>query len=161
MAVPQEQGAVAHPVIDVLVAVDVPLARAGRTLDIGRKRQQMADVVGDAARDRAPRALPQRGGLGVLGAVLLVDRHGRLLGCPAPIIPERAANPGTPIAASRNRSTIAAWVSADSPSTVCSRRLVTPSHAPTATQAVISRRSSSGVWRRSLPTRRPSAATMP
>src|SRR5262249_25979681 len=138
VTVPQEEGAVPHPVIDVLVAVDVPLACAGRALDVGRKRRQMADVVGDAARNRAPRALPERGGLGVLGAVLHVDRHDRLLGCSAPIIPERAVNPGTPIAANRNRSTIAAWVSAVSPSTVFSRRLVTPSHAPTATQAVIS-----------------------
>src|SRR5262245_23514841 len=49
MAVAEEEGAVAHPVIDVLVAVDVPLVAPSRALDVDRKRQLMPDVVGDAA----------------------------------------------------------------------------------------------------------------
>src|SRR5262249_55762318 len=146
MAVAQEERAVAHPVVDVLVAVDVPLAGAGRALDVGRERSQMADVVGDTAGNRMARALPERGGLRVLGAVLLVDRHRRLSLLTvrlAPMIPERDAN--------RSKSTTPACVSAPRLSTVASRRRVTPSHAPAATQAAMSRRSTSAVCKRSSP----------
>src|SRR6185369_2175938 len=127
MAVTEKERAVPHPVVDILVAVDVPLARAGRALDVGRERSQVANVVSDTAGNRLARALPERGRLRVLRAVLVVDRHRRdpLLSMLAPMIPERDAN--------RSRSTTAACVSAPRLSTVGSRRRVTPSQAPAAT----------------------------
>src|SRR5262245_3892649 len=60
MRVSEEQGAVSHPVVDVLAAVDVPLAGAARALHIQRERREVPAVVGDAARDDASCALPAR-----------------------------------------------------------------------------------------------------
>ena len=53
MAVAEEQGAVPHPVVDVLVAVHVPLVGALGALHVDRERGQVPAVVGDAARDHA------------------------------------------------------------------------------------------------------------
>src|SRR3989338_8791179 len=144
---PQQGRAVAHPVVDVLVAVGVPLARAARALDVDGEGREVADVVGDAAGDRRARPLPERGRLRVPGAVLLEDRHG------PPIIPERAA--------SRSSSTTAAWASRGSASTVGSRRRVTPSWPPAATHAAVSRASSPGGCGRPRPLGRASAAATP
>ena len=60
MGVPQEQGAVPHPVVDVLAAVHVPLAGPGGPLDVERERRQVPAVVRDAAGDHPPSALPAR-----------------------------------------------------------------------------------------------------
>src|SRR5256885_17013617 len=127
-------------------ALPVPLVGALGALDVDRERRQVTDVVGDPAGDRGPGALPERSRLGVLGAVLLVDFHGRM-------IPERPAQ--------RRSSTTAACVSSGRPSTVASRRRVTPSAAPAATQAWTRRRSSAAECRRSRPVSCESAAATP
>ena len=49
MAVAEEERAVAHPVVDELVAVHVPLARSQRALHVDREGLEMAAVVGDPA----------------------------------------------------------------------------------------------------------------
>ena len=59
IVVAQNQRAVAHPVVDQLVAVDVPLARAVGAFDVDRKGREVAAVVRDATRDRLARALEQ------------------------------------------------------------------------------------------------------
>ncbi len=74
----EEERAVAHPVVDVLVAVDVPLVAALRARHVGPERQQVADVVGDAAGNGLARALGQGGRSRMLGPVLLQDGHRRL-----------------------------------------------------------------------------------
>src|SRR4030095_7631409 len=99
-----EQGAPCpHPGADVLVAGDVPLARARGALDVGRKRREVADVVGDAARNREPGPLPERGRPWMLRAILFVDRHGcvRLPLRTPPMIPEQDANRGRSTRATR------------------------------------------------------------
>src|SRR5262249_14977718 len=85
VAVTEEERAVPHPVVDVLVAVDVPLAAAAGALDVDGKRQMMADIVGHAAGNGPPRALGERGRLGVLRPVFFDDRH-RWMITPAPPI---------------------------------------------------------------------------
>ena len=57
MVVPQQQRAVAHPVVDELVAVDVPLAAAVGPLDVDREWDEIATVVGDATGDCFAREL--------------------------------------------------------------------------------------------------------
>ena len=49
MVVTQQQRTVAHNVVHVLVAIDVPLARAGRAFDVDRVGLHVADVVSDSA----------------------------------------------------------------------------------------------------------------
>src|SRR6266446_3451198 len=115
IAVPEEQGAMAHPVVDVLVAVHVPLAHAGRAVDVDGERREMADVVRDPAGDHFARAIVQRGGLRMQRPVSLQDRHR---------CPPRAFM----------SSTIPAWAAKGTPSTVASRRRVMPSTAPARTQ---------------------------
>ena len=60
VGVPEEQRAVPHPVVDVLAAVDVPLAGTRRPLDVERERREIPTVVRDAAGDHASGALPAR-----------------------------------------------------------------------------------------------------
>src|SRR4029453_699586 len=149
VAVAREERAVAHPVVDVLVAVDVPLAAAGRAIDVDRMRGQVTDVVGDPAWNRLARLLGERGRLGMLRAVLVQDAHAR-----SPRLdPWPHDNPSS--------ATSAAWVSASGASTVGSRRRVRPADAPAPTQASMSFRSSAGVCSSVWPVSRPSWATMP
>ena len=61
VAMAQEEGAVPAEVIDVLVAVDVPLARSGSARGIDRIGQQGAAVVGEAGRNHFARALVKLG----------------------------------------------------------------------------------------------------
>ena len=49
VAVPEEERAVTHPVVHVLVAVHVPLARALRAIHVDGKRLEVTAVVRDAA----------------------------------------------------------------------------------------------------------------
>src|SRR5262249_18274719 len=49
MAMPQDERAVPADVIDVLVAVDVPLSRAGRAINVDRVRLEITRVVRYAA----------------------------------------------------------------------------------------------------------------
>ena len=67
VAVPQEQGAVAHDVADDLVPVEIPLVRALGPRDGERERRRPPHVVGDAAGQRAAGALRQRPGPRVRG----------------------------------------------------------------------------------------------
>ena len=65
VAVPEDQGAVSAVVVDVLVAVHVPLARPGRPFDVDRIRTHPSRVVHDAAgedRARCVRTLRRAGG---------------------------------------------------------------------------------------------------
>src|SRR5712692_5798736 len=103
VTVTEEQRAVPHPVVDVLVAVDVPLAAAAGALDVDGKRQVMADVVGHAAGDGLPRALGQGRGLRMLRPILFDDRH-RL------IIPRERGEASVRVrAAAWSNSTMPAW----------------------------------------------------
>ncbi len=84
--VPQEQRAMAHPVVDIAVAVDVPLVGAVGAGDIERERLHAAVVVSHRVGEEAPGALIQRarGGQCVGVAVLELGRsgeagHGNLL----------------------------------------------------------------------------------
>ena len=58
--VSEQQGGVAHAEIEVLVAVDVPLARPERALDIDRRDRAVAEIVADAAGDARPQLRVQR-----------------------------------------------------------------------------------------------------
>jgi ribosomal 50S subunit-recycling heat shock protein len=62
--VTEEQRAVAHPVVDVAAAVDVPLERALGTVDVERKRLHATVVVRDGVGEQPSRALEEltRGG---------------------------------------------------------------------------------------------------
>src|SRR5919197_5290642 len=115
VAVAEEQRAVSHPVVDVLVTVDVPLPGAARALDVDRERQEVANIVGDSAGNRRSRALGEGGRARMPRAELLLDRHG----------PH-----DTPSSATTDACT-----SRGSASTVGSRRRVTPSCAPASTHA--------------------------
>ena len=75
MAVTEEERAVAHPVVDVLVPIDITLLRPLRRLDVDGKRRQVTDVVRDAAGNGATRTLEERGGFRMAGTVRLDDRH--------------------------------------------------------------------------------------
>ena len=81
VGVPEEQGPVAHPVVDVLPPVHVPLPGPGRPRHVQGKRDQVAAVVRDPARDDAARPLPLRPGAGQGLPVSFCDRlaHGMLL----------------------------------------------------------------------------------
>ena len=62
VVVSEHQGAVPAEVVDVLVAVDVPLAGPFRPVDVDRVGVELAAVVGDPAREQLPRFLRQLGG---------------------------------------------------------------------------------------------------
>jgi hypothetical protein len=73
MAVAEQQRAVAAEEIHVLVAVDVPLARAGSASGIDRVGQQRAAVVGEAGGDHLAGPLVKLGGASRAGPVLGLD----------------------------------------------------------------------------------------
>ena len=52
--VTEQERAVAHAVVDVLVAVDVPLSRAARMVDIDRRDRAVAQIVPNAAGHQLP-----------------------------------------------------------------------------------------------------------
>jgi hypothetical protein len=63
-AMAEEQGAMAHPVVDVAVTIDVPLVGAFGTLDVHRERLHASIVVGHpVGKDRlgACKELPRVG----------------------------------------------------------------------------------------------------
>ena len=62
VVVSEHQGAVSPEVVDVLVPVDVPLARSFRPVDVDRVGIELAAVVGDPAREQLPCFLRQLGG---------------------------------------------------------------------------------------------------
>src|ERR1051326_2146395 len=57
MVVAEQQCAVAHPVVEQLVTIDIPLATAFGPLDVDGKRSEIAAIVSNAARDHVARAL--------------------------------------------------------------------------------------------------------
>ena len=73
VGVAEEEGAVAHDVIDDFVAVDVPFAGAEGVVDVDGEGGEVADVVGDAVREVALGLLVKGGGARVEGAVALED----------------------------------------------------------------------------------------
>jgi hypothetical protein len=81
MGVAEEERAVAHDVIDDFVAVDVPLAGAGRVVDVDGEWLEVAEVVSDAVREVAAGAGVKLGRARVEGAVALEDRVGAGLLC--------------------------------------------------------------------------------
>ena len=58
--VSEQQRSVPADVVDVLVAIDVPLPRAGGALHVHRPRRERANVVRDTGREDAARALCER-----------------------------------------------------------------------------------------------------
>ena len=71
VVVSQQEGAVAHHVVDVLVSVHVPFVGALRSFHIQRKGREVADVVGDAVREQLCRSSVEklRGGMELLEAL--------------------------------------------------------------------------------------------
>ena len=76
MRMAEQHGAVAAEVIDILVAVDVPLARARGARNVDRIGVEVARVVGDAARQHLMGALEQSRRFARPG--LVVGDHGRV-----------------------------------------------------------------------------------
>src|SRR5262249_60031901 len=59
---PHNERAMAHPVVDVLSAIDIPFVRAIGTFDKDRKRLHAAVVVGNAVREEGLGTLKERAG---------------------------------------------------------------------------------------------------
>src|SRR4029077_5065708 len=78
MAVTQQQGAMAAEVIDVFIAVDVPLARSRRACGIDRVRQQRAAVVRQSGRNDLARSLIELGGTARTRPILSLNLRVRL-----------------------------------------------------------------------------------
>jgi hypothetical protein len=74
--VPEEERAVAHPVVDVAVAVHVPLVGALRPIHIERERLHAAVVVGHRVGKEPPGALVQLARGGERGGVAILDLRG-------------------------------------------------------------------------------------
>ena len=117
VCVAHEQRAVAHHVVDVLVAIDVPLAAAGGALDEDRKRRHVTDVVGHAGWEDARRVLVEARGLRVQPNVRVEDgvghrgaivaREARQIGGPLFAMPRRYGYSTSP--AIRARSSAATY----------------------------------------------------
>jgi len=60
MVVAQDERAMAHPVVDQVVAVDIPLAGAVGAVDVDRKRREIPTIVRNPTGDRLARPLIQR-----------------------------------------------------------------------------------------------------
>src|SRR5438445_566903 len=73
MRMAEEQRAVAAEVVDVLVAVDVPLARAGSARDVDRIGGSRTRIVREARRQHAAGLRIEGGGTRRAGAVLVFD----------------------------------------------------------------------------------------
>ena len=70
--VPQEQGTITEQEVDVLVAIDIPLAAASPPLDVERHRRCVAQVVSHLAAERfagADKVLLRPGALRSVGRV--------------------------------------------------------------------------------------------
>src|SRR5579864_2340244 len=84
MRMAQQQRAITHSVVDVLVAIHVPLVRAARMRDVRRSNVVVAQVMANASSDRRPRPLKQGTRTRTLvheppGQLILLDRcHRRL-----------------------------------------------------------------------------------
>src|SRR6185503_4815915 len=150
---------VAHPVVDELVAVHVPLARPQRALHVDREGLEVAAVVGDPAGNDGAGPLVERRRLRMPRAVRL-DHLGVVARLAHLALPPRRLFDWS-MAATRSSSRMPVWAPEGKRSTVGSARRVTPSTAPAWTQASTMACSSSLVWRRSRPARRESSATMP
>src|SRR5712692_4025909 len=72
---PEQQRAVAHHVIDDLVAVDVPLAAAGGARHVQRERIAPADVVRDAVGEDRHRPLAEAAGAWMQLYITRENRH--------------------------------------------------------------------------------------
>jgi len=73
VAVAEDQRAVAHDVVDELVAIGVPLAAAYRPVNVDRERVEPARVVGQTARENLKRLARKLIGSGVLTPELGLD----------------------------------------------------------------------------------------
>src|SRR5262249_46539285 len=153
MTVTEEERAVPHPIVDVFVAVHVPLERALRAIHVDREWPEMPAVVRDAAGNDTARALEQGERFRVERVVRVEHRGCRRHWIEPPVV-EGAEK-------SFNSSSMPMCAAKGKPSTVTSRRRVKPSTAPAATQASTIRRSSSAECRSSRPPRRESSATTP
>jgi len=79
VAVAQEEGAVPHPVVHILVPIDVPLPASPGVGDVKRERREVTDIVGDPAGDRAAGPRPEGPRARVKAAIGLEDAHGLTL----------------------------------------------------------------------------------
>jgi hypothetical protein len=78
IVVTEQERPVAHHVVEQLVAVDVPLARSVRAVNVGREGLDVAAVVVDAAGDHAACLPMERQRPGELLGELLLDGEGGL-----------------------------------------------------------------------------------
>src|SRR5438874_4106533 len=76
---PHNECAMAHPVVDVLPAIDIPLVGAISAFDKDGKRLHAAVVVGDPVREEALGALKERAGCRKRLTIVLFESHGGVL----------------------------------------------------------------------------------
>ena len=89
---PHEQGAVAHPVVDILPAIHIPLVGAIGTLDKNGKRLHASVIVGHAIREEILGARKERAGRREGLAIGIFESHGAVL--------RMRGTSGTPLVAS-------------------------------------------------------------
>ena len=76
---PHNERAMAHPVVDVLPAIDIPFVRAIGAFDKDRKRLHTAVIVGNAVREEVLGALKERAGCRKRLTIGLFESHGVVL----------------------------------------------------------------------------------
>src|SRR5205085_7922589 len=77
MRMAEQHRPVAGPVIDELVAIDVPLPRAALAIDIDRERLHVTQIVRDAGRKHGASVLVATSGAGKLGAIAFEYGHAK------------------------------------------------------------------------------------
>src|SRR5499426_3361070 len=89
---PHNERAMAHPVVDVLTAIDIPFVRAIGTFDKDRKRLHAAVIVGDPVREEVLGTLKERTGCWKRLAIGLFESHGVVLRMKEALDPHRMAS---------------------------------------------------------------------
>src|SRR5919197_1247594 len=76
---PHKERAMAHPVVDVLPAIDIPFVRAIGAFDKDGKRLHTAVIVGDPIREELLGALKERAGCRERLTIGMLESHGAVL----------------------------------------------------------------------------------
>src|SRR5712691_10926324 len=76
---PHDESPMAHPVVDVLPAINIPFVRAIGTFDKDRKRLHTAVIVGDPVREEVLGTLKERAGCRERLTIGMFESHGVVL----------------------------------------------------------------------------------